>query len=103
MGRVEDLGKKIGAVESRLFNLTATGRGQDLLRTPSQMVEKLAHLADVVSLADFKPTDQQLEVHAKLMREIASLRDQLQQVVKTDLAAFNAALRQQNRTGIVVQ
>jgi photosystem II stability/assembly factor-like uncharacterized protein len=103
VARGEDLDKKIVAVESRLFNMTATGRGQDLLRTPSQMVEKLAHLADVVSLADFKPTDQQLEVHAKLTREIASLRDQLQQVVKTDLAAFNAALRQQNRAGIVMQ
>src|SRR5438132_172735 len=58
-----DLDAKIAELESRLFNMTSTGRGQDMLRTPSQMVEKLSHLADVVSYADFAPTDSQLEVH----------------------------------------
>ena len=73
----EALDAKILAVESHLFNMTSTGRGQDFLRTPGQMVEKLLHLADVVSLADFAPTDQQLEVHAKLTKEIAGYRDGL--------------------------
>jgi hypothetical protein len=36
----DDLEKQIVDVESRLFNLTATGRGQDFLRTPSQMVQR---------------------------------------------------------------
>ncbi len=73
----EALDAKIAGVESHLFNMTATGRGQDFLRTPSQMVEKLLHLADVVSLADFAPTDQQLDVQAKLRKEIAGYRDAL--------------------------
>jgi len=44
----DDLDARIVAIESHLFNIMATGRGQDMLRTPSQMVEKLSHLADVV-------------------------------------------------------
>src|SRR5262249_43972879 len=101
--KIDELDKKIVGIEPRLFNMTVTGRGQDLLRTPSQMIEKLAHLAEVVSLGDFKPTDQQLEVHATLKKEIAALQDQLQQLVKADLAAFNTALHQENRGGIVLQ
>jgi len=36
------LDARIVAVESALFNMIATGRGQDQLRTPGQMVEKLS-------------------------------------------------------------
>ena len=98
---VDDLEARIADVESRLFNVTATGRGQDLLRTPSQLVEKLSHLADVVSLADFPPTDQQLEVHAKLTTDLAGARDRLQQIITTDVEAFNASLRQRGLGTIV--
>ena len=51
----EDLDKRVIAVEERLFNLHATGRGQDFLRMPSQLMEKLAHLADTLQFADFAP------------------------------------------------
>ena len=57
--------------------MTATGRGQDQLRTPSQLAEKLSHLADVVSLDDFAPTDQALAVHQKLSQELSGYREQL--------------------------
>jgi hypothetical protein len=44
---------------SRLFNLRPLAEG-DFLRTPSQMMEKLAHLADVIS---YRRADQsQLQV-----------------------------------------
>src|SRR6185436_8047059 len=58
----ENLDKQVIGVEERLFNITATGRGQDFLRMPSQLLEKLAHLADTLQLADFAPTDQQVAV-----------------------------------------
>ncbi|HWW83378.1 MAG TPA: hypothetical protein VNZ26_07235, partial [Vicinamibacterales bacterium] len=48
---VDAVDARIIGVESRLFNMTATGRGQDFLRTPSQLIEKLSHLADVVTLS----------------------------------------------------
>ena len=98
----EALDKQIVALESRLFNMTATGRGQDMLRMPSQLVEKLLHLADVVSLGDFAPTDQALEVHAKLAKDLSGYREQMMRVVSQDVAAFNATLRQHNVAGIVI-
>ena len=75
--RAAELDRTIVAVESKLFNMTATGRGQDQLRLPSQIAEKVSHLADVVSLNDFAPTDQALAVHQKLSQELSDYREQL--------------------------
>jgi hypothetical protein len=55
--------------------MTSTGRGQDQLRLPSQLVEKLSHLADVVSLNDFVPTDQEIAVHKKLSQELSGYKE----------------------------
>jgi hypothetical protein len=88
-----DLDAKIADLESRLFNMTSTGRGQDMLRTPSQMVEKLSHLADVVSYSDFAPTDSQLEVNAALTQQLAHDQEQIAGVLAKDVALFNAIAR----------
>ena len=90
----EELDRKIVAVESRLFNMTSTGRGQDQLRLPSQLIEKLSHLADVVGLNDFAPTDQEGEVLDKLTKELADAGQRLDAIGDADVAAFNTVLAQ---------
>jgi photosystem II stability/assembly factor-like uncharacterized protein len=97
-----DLDAKIADVESRLFNMTSTGRGQDMLRTPSQMVEKLSHLADVVSYADFPPTASQLEVNAALTQQLSHDQEQIAGLLARDVATFNAMLRERQFGAIVV-
>jgi photosystem II stability/assembly factor-like uncharacterized protein len=98
----DELDRKLAEIEARLFNITATGRGQDQLRTPSQMVEKLSHLADVVAYADFRPTDSQLEVQAKLRRELAADRERLAGTLEREVAVFNDLLRQRQLGAIAV-
>jgi len=92
----DDLDKRVVAVEERLFNMTATGRGQDFLRMPSRLLEKLSHLADTLQLGDFAPTDQQLEVHRQLSGEVTTAEKDLGDVVSKDLATFNDMLRRRN-------
>ena len=99
----EDLDKKVIAVEERLFNITATGRGQDFLRMPSQLMEKLAHLADTLQLADFAPTDQQLEVHKLLTDQVNAAAGDLNNVVSKDVATFNDMLRRRNIGTVIVR
>jgi len=98
----DELDTAIVAVESRLFNMTSTGRGQDFLRTPNQVIEKLSHLADVVSLADFPPTDQALEVLGQLTTQVRGHHDQLKQIVDMKVVAFNRTLRDRGLTGGVM-
>src|SRR5262245_34030997 len=99
----EDLDKKVTVVEARLFNITATGRGQDFLRMPSQLHEKLAHLADTLQLADFAPTDQQLEVHKLLSDQVAAVAADLNAVASKDVGAFNDMLRRRNIGTVIVR
>ena len=70
---------------------------------PSQLLEKLAHLADTLQLADFAPTDQQLEVHKLLTDQVAAAATDLNSVVSKDVAAFNDMLRRRNIGTIVVR
>jgi hypothetical protein len=66
------------------------------------MLDKLLHLADVVSYSDFAPTDSQGEVRAKLTQDVAHDREQLDGVLARTLAAFNARLRDRQLGAIVV-
>ena len=56
---------------------------------PSQLLEKLSHLADTLQFSDFAPTDQQLEVQKALIDQVAAHTGDLNTVVTKDLAAFN--------------
>jgi len=80
--KAADLDKKIVALEAKLFNITSTGRGQDQLRLPSQLIEKLSHLADIVSLNDFAPTDQAIAVHKMLSQELSGVREQIRPLLR---------------------
>jgi hypothetical protein len=99
---IDAVDARVIGVESRLFNMTSTGRGQDFLRLPSQLIEKLSHLSDVLSLSDFAPTDQSLEVLAKLRKDEDSSADAWRQVVGNELAALNGRLDQAKIQHIVV-
>ena len=83
--------------------MTATGRGQDALRMPSQLMEKLTHLADTLQLSDFAPTDQQLEVKKLLGDQVASAGGDLDTVVTKELAAFNGMLQRRNIGAVIVR
>jgi photosystem II stability/assembly factor-like uncharacterized protein len=97
------LDEKLVSVEDELFQRKLTGRGQDQLRWPAQLVQKLLYLADGVSLADFPPTKEQREVEQMYRDRIASLRGRLDAIVDQDLAAFNAMLREKNVPNVIAR
>ncbi len=88
----EALDKKIIAAEEPLHQLRQTGRGQDLLRYPGQLIDHLLFLASGLSLADFAPTAQQLEAHEEYKKETESRRTQMTAVLTDEVAAFNRVM-----------
>ncbi len=88
-----ELDASLIAIESELTQLQTTGTGQDGVRYPAKIVEKLRHLAGGVGTADFRPTDQQGEVHVLLRELLMESRDQLDALLAGELAAFNQLLR----------
>jgi photosystem II stability/assembly factor-like uncharacterized protein len=86
------LDKKIIAVEETLHQMRLTGRGQDLIRYPGQLIDHLLYLANGLALSDFPPTTQQLEAHAELKKETSERSAQMNEVLTKDLATFNRLL-----------
>ena len=80
-------------VEGRLTQLQTTGTGQDGVRYPAMVVEKLGHLANGVGTADFRPTDSMGEVHVLLRETLREAAGELDRLLAGELAEFNRTLR----------
>jgi photosystem II stability/assembly factor-like uncharacterized protein len=80
-------------VEKGLFQMQTTGTGQDGIRYPSRLMERLGYLFNTTSIADFQPTDQQGEVHVVLKERLALIATALDAALNDDLAEFNRMLQ----------
>jgi photosystem II stability/assembly factor-like uncharacterized protein len=98
-----DLNNKLTDFEGHLLQLKVTGRGQDDVRWESMLVEKLDYLARQVSSTDFPPTTQQVAVADELSKKAEQYRNEDQQLMSKDVAAFNSMLRQRNVANIIVK
>jgi photosystem II stability/assembly factor-like uncharacterized protein len=99
----EALGKKLVAFEENLFQMRQTGRGQDVLRWPWKLAEQLLNLAGDLTGSDFAPTSQQSEVARLLHEQALGLKKQFDQLLGSDLAAFNATLVQRKLAGVLAK
>ncbi len=97
------LEKKLLAVEDHLIQRKFTGQGQDTVRWPAKLVSKLTYLGNGVASSDHAPTSQAREVHAAFKKQIAELARQLDEALKTDLAAFNQLLRDRNIPNVIAR
>ena len=97
----DKLAGKLTEIEGSLIRLKVTGRGQDGVRWPPQLAEKIAYLANEVETSDYQPTTQQVAVHDELKEKGATYQQRLKLVLENDLAAFNAQLRQRNVPNLI--
>jgi hypothetical protein len=97
----DSLDKKLVAVEGKLLQLRATGRGQDLLRWPVQVAEQLIYLGQSVIGGDAAPTAQHLEVQTVLKTQLRNVKAEMDRVMNEDLARFQAMLRDRKMQGII--
>jgi photosystem II stability/assembly factor-like uncharacterized protein len=96
------LDRKLIAFEENLHQMRVAG-GQDSMRWPARLLEKLGHLASELQDADFPPTTQEVAVHQQYSEQIRGLRGQLDQLLSKDVAAFNGTLRERKIPPIVVK
>jgi photosystem II stability/assembly factor-like uncharacterized protein len=97
-----DLDKKLIAFEETLHQMKLTGGGQDGVRYPNMLLQKIMHLAGDLEIGDFPPTSQQHEVHKMYAEQIAGHRKTLGGLLQTDVGAFNAMLKERGLGAIVV-
>ena len=94
------LNQKLIDLEMTLVDLRITG-GQDGVRFASPLVSRIGYLANGVSTADFRPTDQHLVVQKLLEERLRARAADVDALAAGDVAAFNEMLRSRNIANIV--
>jgi photosystem II stability/assembly factor-like uncharacterized protein len=92
----------ITEVENRMLQLKHTGKGQDAIRLPGMLMEKLSYLAATVAIADFAPADQYVAVYEKLKADWAEVQQAWEQVKAEDVAAVRQMMREQEIGPLIV-
>ena len=103
MKPARELEQKLADVQQNLMDLRVTGRGQDGVRFGARLFGKLNYLANGLAGGDFRPTDQQLEVHKLLRSELAKHRAALDGLLDKDLKTFNEFMRGRGMSNIIVR
>ena len=98
---VDGLEGSLIAVEERLLQMKETGTGQDVIRWPSMLGQRLVYLAGAVASADFRPTDQMREVHAALRERLVAIEGDYRDVTDSQLPEANRALEAEGVPGLV--
>jgi photosystem II stability/assembly factor-like uncharacterized protein len=98
---VDELDGKLMGVEEKLIQAKFTGAGQDFIRWPVMLVGRISYLVDGVATADFPPADQHREVHQLLKERLQQYQRELDELLSTDLPAFNRMLQERNLTPVI--
>ncbi len=93
---------KMTSVEEALYQ-TKNQSGQDPLNYPIRLNNRLAALSGVISGADAAPTAQSYTVYDELIADINAQLATLDQMMKTDLPAFNKLVRDQEIPAVMVK
>ena len=96
------LNKKLQDIEETLYQ-TKNQSSQDPLNFPIRLNNKLAALGGVVSGGEFAPTDQSSAVYDEVSSQIDVQLQNLAQILKTDLPAFNQLVKEQNIPAVIVK
>jgi hypothetical protein len=86
------LEKKLVELEMELVDLRLTGQGQDGIRFEAKLLAKLGYLTRGMSVADFRPTDQDMEVRQILHDQLGDRVRDLEALIAGELADLNALL-----------
>ncbi len=96
------LNAKLKGIEEELYQ-TKNQSSQDPLNYPIRLNNKLAAVAGVVASADTAPTEQSYTVYEEQTAKINAQLQRLEQVMRTDLTAFNQLVREQNIPAVIVK
>ena len=91
---IRALEQKLVDLQMNMVDLRLTGQGQDGIRFGATLLQKLGYLTRGVSVADFRPTDQDVEVQRKLNGELGLHMNALDALVAGDVADLNTLLRE---------
>ena len=100
--QVKKLDSVATALENRMIQLKHSGKGQDQIRLPGMLMEKLSYLASTIAIADFKPADQYVEVYEELHAEWKEAQQAWNQFKKEEVAAFQNTMKSASAGPLII-
>ena len=91
---------KLSAIEKELYQ-TQNRSGQDPLNFPIRLTNKLAHLNSLVSMGDFQPTLQDIQVKEFLVQEINKSLKSFDVLMENEIISFNTLFNSNNLNYII--
>jgi photosystem II stability/assembly factor-like uncharacterized protein len=101
MKSISSLDSLLTGLEGKFVQLKATGTGQDAVRWPSMLVEKLNYLAGSTAIGDFSPADQYKEVYAILKERLTTYQTEMDSIMEGSFADFIGLLKENGGDPIV--
>lgn len=95
MNDFKSIQSKLSAFEGKLLQNKQTGMGQDAVRWPVKLAERIFYLGSTVATADFPPADSHLEVHQILKQRIAAYQEEFSELLSVDLEEFKELMAKQ--------
>ncbi|UCC72758.1 MAG: glycosyl hydrolase [Gemmatimonadota bacterium] len=92
----------LSEVENEIYQTKNRSR-QDPLNYPIRLNNKLAALTGVVASADARPTQQSYDVFEELSAQLQVQLDRLEQIVATEIPAFNALIAEHEVPAVIVR
>jgi photosystem II stability/assembly factor-like uncharacterized protein len=92
--KIKELESKILKVEGELFDIHLTGAREDAFRSPMKLYGRISALASDVGGfgADFRPTNQQVEVYNLFRKQLDDIQVQYQKLINEEIPIFNQFL-----------
>jgi len=94
------LEEKLSSIEKELYQ-TQNRSGQDPLNFPIRLTNKLAHLNSLVSMGDFPPTQQDIQVKDFLVQEINKSLESFDILMENEIISFNNLFNSNNLNYII--
>ena len=89
----DSVDRALQQTEESLFQIRLTGRGQDDVRYPMQLAERLGFLFGSITVGDFRPTDAHARVAGELHAQLEAARARVAAVMAGDVERFRALVR----------
>ena len=103
MQSLNNMDSLLTGLEGNLVQLKTTGTGQDVVRWPSKLVEKMNYLASSTAISDFPPADAYKEVYAILKERLTDYQSQFEALMSNELPAFISLLNENGVNSIIMK
>ena len=102
VAQAKEIQEKLLEVEKTLYQ-TQNRSNQDPLNFPIRLTNKLGHLNRLITMDDFPPTAQDTAVKDVLSTEVQASMKTYQELIDTDVAAFNTAFKNEKRNYLNIE